>query len=178
MTKKLGNPSDSPNELIDVDEAISRLVAIQQQAFSLFFERRTERVVDAPTRFQTFVLRTVRERERISVSELAHALSISVPTASQLINTLVERGWLTMDVSPEDRRRHDVRITQAGSEVLRERLEKRLSHVKDVLGQLGPEERTALVTLLERAASLWKTTPDDEGSSEHGHKAGRGAEPD
>ena len=62
---------ESQTNLLAVDEAMSRLLSLQQRAFSLFVERRAERRPDYPTRIQMHVLHVIRERETVSVSELA-----------------------------------------------------------------------------------------------------------
>ncbi len=148
---------ESQTNLLAVDEAMSRLLSLQQRAFSLFVERRAERRPDYPTRIQMHVLHVIRERETVSVSELARLLSVSASTVSQLINTLVDRQWLRVEVSSQDRRRHDVRLTEAGSALLRDRYHKRLKVAKKVLEQLTPEERCMLVDLLERSVAIWQS---------------------
>lgn len=153
-------------EFLAVDEAMSRILTIQQRAFSLFVERRSERRPDYPTRVQMHVLHILRDREIVSVSELARLLSVSVSTVSQLINTLVERQWLRVEISAQDRRRHDVRITEIGAALLRDRYHERLNTVKQVLEQLTPEERTMLVNLLERSVAIWQSS--QEGSKPYG----------
>lgn len=158
MTKKLGHPSESSGGALGVEDALERLVQIQQHAFTLFVDRRVERNPGEPTRIQTFVLRTVAERGPISVSELAKTLNVSAPTASQLLQSLVERGWLQVDISLKDRRRRDIHITDDGRGVLSQRLQKRLRRVQRVLEQLTPEERTLLVTMLDRVVGLWQST--------------------
>ncbi len=156
-------------KFISVDEAMTQLLAIQQRAISLFVERRSERLSDRPTRIQTHVLHIVREHDTISVSHLARILSVSMSTVSQLVTTLVERGWLRVDLSSTDRRRHDIHITQSGVSLLEERHQKRLARIRQVIEQLSPEDRTMLVTLLDRSVTIWQSTANSEGSSIHGH---------
>ncbi|MCY0879311.1 MAG: MarR family transcriptional regulator [Firmicutes bacterium] len=147
-----------------VDEALQALLGLQQRALAFFVERRNERQPLQPTRMQTFVLRTILERGPLSVSQLSEALNVSASTTSQLITALVDRGWVKMEISPRDRRRHQVELTDLGRVVLGEHLKNRLTHVKTVLEKLTPEERRTLVTLLDRVVTLWH-----EGSPNHGH---------
>jgi DNA-binding MarR family transcriptional regulator len=165
MTKYLGMPTDFPHEHLSVDEALTRLVSIQARTVALFVERRTERQDGSPTRMQRFVLRTIAERGPLTVSQLADTLSVSAPTASQVVNTLVERGWLKVELSARDRRRHDVHITSAGTQLLANQTRKRLRNIQTILEQLTPEERTQLVYILDRVVTLWQSS---EGSSENG----------
>ncbi len=150
------------------EEALQKLMAIQESAASLFLERRADRDPGQPTRMQTFVLRTILERGPFSVSELAELLNVSVPTASQLVNTMTEHGWLLTAVSPQDRRRHEVRLTEYGTQLLRERMQKRLGRVRRMLDRLSPEERGTLVSILDKVVKVWTSTEDTEGSSPNG----------
>lgn len=49
-----------------------------------------------------------------STAEMIRDLGISKQAASQLIDTLVIRGYLTRDVDPQDRRRQTLAITERG----------------------------------------------------------------
>ena len=49
-----------------------------------------------------------------SAADMIDGLGVSKQRASQLIDTLVLRGYLTRDINPEDRRRTDLRLTERG----------------------------------------------------------------
>ncbi|NMP22179.1 MarR family winged helix-turn-helix transcriptional regulator [Sulfobacillus harzensis] len=154
-------------EPLTVEDAITRVLDMQKRAFAFFIERRGERQPEAPTRFQTYVLRMVQDHDGISISKLAHSLSVSAPTASQLVNGLVDKGYLSIALSPLDRRRHEVHITASGRHWLHQQIEKRLGDVKRVLEEFSPEDRAELIRLLDKAISLWQVH-SSEGSSMHG----------
>lgn len=146
------------------DAALDRLLKIQERTVALFLDRRVERDPGEPTRIQAFVLQSITRRPGLSISELADMLHVSAPSASQLVNTMMDRGWVSVKVSPQDRRRHELNLTSCGSHVLAERTDKRLSRVRAVLEQLSPLERAQLVQLMDRVATLWQST---EGRSEN-----------
>lgn len=150
---------------LEVDDALSHLIEIQRQTFSLLVERRAELRPDQPTRIQTHLLRLVHDAGPMSVSELARLLAVAVPTASQWVNRMADRGWLELVISDRDRRRHDVRITSNGSTILAERYRARLDTMRRILGMFTPEERATLVGLIERAVRIWCQMPHAEGSS-------------
>jgi DNA-binding MarR family transcriptional regulator len=50
----------------------------------------------------------------VSLSDLVRQLGVSKQSASQLIDTLVLRGYLERHVNPDDRRRMDVALTDRG----------------------------------------------------------------
>jgi DNA-binding MarR family transcriptional regulator len=49
-----------------------------------------------------------------SVADLIDALDVSKQAASQLIDALVVRGYLTREVNPDDRRRLSIELTERG----------------------------------------------------------------
>jgi DNA-binding MarR family transcriptional regulator len=49
-----------------------------------------------------------------SAADLIEALDVSKQAASQLIDALVVRGYLTREVNPEDRRRLTIELTERG----------------------------------------------------------------
>jgi DNA-binding MarR family transcriptional regulator len=155
---------------LSVDEAIRRLKAVQHRLFALFVERRQERDPMMPTRLQSHVLESVRQEGELSTSEVATLLHISVPTASQLVNTMVERGWLMRITESADRRRHPIRLTPEGERLLDQRSQERMVEITRVLTALSAEERTHLVRLAERIQMLW--TAENEGTSGHETKGG------
>ena len=51
----------------------------------------------------------------LSAADLINGLSVTKQAASQLIDTLVLRGYLTREVDPEDRRRLTIHLTERGA---------------------------------------------------------------
>jgi DNA-binding MarR family transcriptional regulator len=49
-----------------------------------------------------------------SASDMVEALEVTKQAASQLIDTLVVRGYLTREINPEDRRRLTIELTDRG----------------------------------------------------------------
>ena len=55
-----------------------------------------------------------------SASELGRRLSVSKQAAAKTIATLLERGYVDIEVDPGDRRRKRVRVTDRGHSLMRE----------------------------------------------------------
>lgn len=175
MTKQLASQNKSPDAGLNVAEAQARLQQVQYRLFALFVERRQHRDKATPTRIQSYVLERVRASELLFTSQIADILTVSRPTASQMVNTMVERGWLTRDVKGSDRRRQAVRLTEQGVEVIERQSQRRKARLEAILGALDASERTVLVRLAERVEGLWTTMEhtmsDDEGSPpKHGRQ--------
>lgn len=70
---------------------------------------------------QNVMLRTVRrlcvsKPEGISLTALAQTLGVSAPTASVMVDTLVELGYLERQTAPNDRRARRIRLTPVAEE--------------------------------------------------------------
>lgn len=88
------------------------------------------------------------------VGEVAETMAVSKPTASILIDRLVQAGYAQRTEDPEDRRRTEVEPTAAGSELiarLRQGGGERLAHWLD---RLDPEDLDALLRGLNALADI------------------------
>lgn len=71
---------------------------------------------------QMNMIMVIRVRDAVSVTELAALLGVSPPSASTMVERLVERGLLTRTPSAQDRRRVDIRVSPQAIELI-ERVE-------------------------------------------------------
>lgn len=70
---------------------------------------------------QNVMLRTVRrlcanKPEGVSLTTLAQTLGVSAPTASVMVDTLVELGYLERHTAPHDRRARRIKLSPAAEE--------------------------------------------------------------
>ena len=103
----------------------------------------------------------------MAVSDLAQHLNVAPPTASNLVNTLADKGWIHVAINPRDHRRRQIELTQAGQDLLKNLHQKRLNILNRVVSRLDPQERLQLVSVLERLVDAWQTSL--EGSSPNGY---------
>jgi len=75
-----------------------------------------------------------------NVSGLAEKQAVSLPTMSNSITTLVERGWVKRVRASHDRRRVMVDLTPAGRAVLNEILRPTEARVTELLASLSSTE--------------------------------------
>ena len=76
-----------------------------------------------------------------SLSELAEKQHVSLPTMSNSISILEERGWIQRKRSTEDRRKVVIEISPAGLEVLEETRREMEARVTAIIGALSVMER-------------------------------------
>jgi DNA-binding MarR family transcriptional regulator len=80
-----------------------------------------------------------------TVSELAHALALSLPAASKLTGELEDHRLIERSEDPSDRRRTVVRLNDATERAVRGWLERRSKPLEQVLDSLEPGEREAFL---------------------------------
>jgi DNA-binding MarR family transcriptional regulator len=83
--------------------------------------------------------------------ELAETLCIDANNTVILLNELEDAGWVVRERDSSDRRRHMVRVTDAGREAYNKALLARDVVQDPVLGRLDPDERATLHDLLAKA---------------------------
>lgn len=88
---------------------------------------------------QLSLLSRLENQGATRINQLAAAEGIRMPTASNLLHTLEERGLVERVRDPKDRRGVQVRVTQKGSEELERVGEERIHYLAQLLDAM-PEE--------------------------------------
>ena len=97
------------------------------------------------------------------MSDLARRLGVSAPTASTLIDRLVERGLVDRREDPRDRRQHRCRLSPAGQRLAARFYESSRARTGLLLAQLGEDELETVLRgleLLVRAAERLTSRPE------------------
>jgi DNA-binding MarR family transcriptional regulator len=99
---------------------------------------------------QLVALNLLHEHGPLSQQALGEALSLDPSNVVGLLNELEERGLITRQRDPADRRRHIVSLSSAGQ--AEAATGGQLAAIEDdVLSALSPDERATLHELLQRA---------------------------
>ena len=98
---------------------------------------------------QVKVLLQLSRKEQMSVGEIADALYVSMPAASEIVDRLVETGHVSRASDPADRRRVIVSTTTESQQAIDRLVELRRSQVRKALVRLSPEERPIAARALE-----------------------------
>ncbi|HSP65136.1 MAG TPA: MarR family transcriptional regulator [Candidatus Deferrimicrobium sp.] len=100
---------------------------------------------------QVHVLGVLREvGAPVTVSHLATRLGISPPSASAIVDRMVDGGLVARERSEEDRRIVSVSVTPAGAAALKEAVGGRRGWLERVLGRLDASELSDTVRVLRR----------------------------
>ncbi len=111
---------------------------------------------------QTRALFMLAARNELTVSELARLLGVGNPTASLLVQQLVERGLVTRSDHPADRRQIVLRLSAKGREIGAGRQKARAKQWQRWLSQLSDEELSALAHGLSAIVNVIKNELEDE----------------
>jgi DNA-binding MarR family transcriptional regulator len=98
---------------------------------------------------------------RCTVGEAAVGLGVTMPTASEQIDRLVEEGLIVREVNPADRRQVLLDLTPKAREFGRELYELRLRQLRAALDRLDPAERPAFLRSLEVLVDALRLDPDE-----------------
>lgn len=93
---------------------------------------------------------TLEHRAPCAQSDLAKAMGWDPADAVGILRTLDERGLVTRDRDPADRRRHVLRLTPAGLSAVQRCHELAARAQEELLAPLDPAEREELRRLLGR----------------------------
>jgi len=108
------------------------------------------------TVLQVRVLLSVDQHGATKLQDLAERLGISAPSASRLVDRLVDAQFLSRGPAAHSRREITLSLTSHGSRVLRTFRRLRQEAIEEILAQMAPEDQSSLVRGLEsfsRAAS-------------------------
>jgi DNA-binding MarR family transcriptional regulator len=115
---------------------------------------------------QFHILRHVR-KGIVSVSDLAQERQISRSAVSQIVDTLVGKGYLTRQENPQDRRFIDLALTPIGSQIIQSVFEQNRAWMARKLATLNPEELEAITLGMEALQKAFppKATEEKEPAS-------------
>ncbi|WZO46180.1 MarR family transcriptional regulator [Microbacterium sp. LWH13-1.2] len=128
---------------------------LRMATFRLARRLRCARAVDAMSDAQLAVLATLRMHGRRTITALAERERVTAPSMTNMINGLEEQGYVVRTPDAEDRRRVQVDITDAGTEIVAQTIKRRDELLADMLAELDFTEEE-LATLREASALMRK----------------------
>ena len=122
--------------------------------FRLARRLRCARAADSMSDAQLAVLADLRMNGRRTVSTLAERERVTAPSMTSTINGLEEQGYVVRTPDEDDRRRVQVAITAAGTEIVAETIRRRDELHADMLREV--EYTEAELTTLREASALMR----------------------
>lgn len=105
------------------------------------------------TEQQWRILRVLDEHGPLDATKLSESACLLLPSQTRIVQTLVEKGLVTRQTDPTDRRRQTVDITGAGRRIILDNIEEssRLAnHIEDVLGRETVDQLLNILGRFER----------------------------
>lgn len=113
---------------------------------------------EAETTMPQFRVLSYLSQAPMTVSDVARQRRVSFQSAGELVQTLVERGWIERIPSPTDRRQSLLHLTEAGQQAYERAQAHILERISGLLDALDEEEQA----VIRRAMGLLQTVLVDE----------------
>ena len=113
---------------------------LHQVVRTLYYRAATSDAFTSLPIVQVRCLTAVADNEGLRVIDIAASTGVGVPSVSRTVETLVRRGLLTRQPSPSDRRAVEVRLTDAGRELLAEANESRRRVIERATEEMAVED--------------------------------------
>jgi len=108
--------------------------------------------LERPTLSQWNVLRLVRKKGEVSVKEISEALGVTSSASTQLIDGLVNKGYLVRKSNPNDRRIILVKLSPSSQKHLSNMKMQRLKWLTEIFAVLSDEELAHYASLNKKIA--------------------------
>jgi DNA-binding MarR family transcriptional regulator len=99
-------------------------------------------------------LTAFKEEREYTMTELSRNAYVSMPTMTDMVDTLVEEGIAERRRDDQDRRVVKVCLTEKGKEMRRQFMERRRKELENVFGRLSLNDRKELLGSMERACTI------------------------
>lgn len=124
---------------------------------------------------QVRVISILYHNGRSTIGQVAAAVGVSLATASELVDRLVDDGWLAREVNPADRRQVLVWLTPKAIAISDKIHDMRRAQMAAAFEQLAPEDRPVFVRGLRALVDVLQETITP--SSDANASANAGANP-
>src|SRR4051812_39046142 len=136
------------------DEATDALVALRRIVRSLRLADREAELACGLSAAQLFVLETLAAEPHISQSELASRTLTDQSSVSTVVAKLVARHLVSRTIAKDDRRRTQLALTAAGTQVLARAPKAPQAKMIASIRAMTAAKRSELVRALERLATI------------------------
>lgn len=111
---------------------------------------------------QVQMVMTVQEATELTISRLAGKLNVSPPSASNMVDRLVEKGMLLRERSEQDRRKVVVRLSEEAAVHAGEMERAVLAAFLNLVEKVGPETAEKWCEVLERVEQVLENSEKDD----------------
>jgi len=98
---------------------------------------------------QFSILMQLHHRGPCGMSEISERFDITAAAASQLVDKLVQAGYLDRDEDPNDRRAKQLKLSRNGQKLVEEGINERYRWMEELTDSLSTDERVKVSEALE-----------------------------
>lgn len=99
---------------------------------------------------QIHAMMLIQEKSGITMKELADGLRVTSPSATSFVDRLVKLGYVGRVHDAENRRLVRLKLLEAGSRILKQKMSERRKIFSEVLGGLPEEDQKSLLAILRK----------------------------
>lgn len=129
--------------------SLNKIVSLIFIAKRLFHEQITDEKGKSFSFLQLNTLRFIKRKKPL-MKDIADYLSITPPSATSLVNTLIRFGLVKRVLDPKDRRMVKIAITKKGAKYLKESFDEVGEKVREKLEILTEKEQRDLASILSK----------------------------
>ncbi len=129
-----------------------RIIALLTSLHRVMRERTKPPFADPFTFLRFRTLLYVKDHKNPLMKDIALHLAITPPSATSLVNSLVQSKLLERKHDKKDRRLIRLTITPKGRRVVQEKFREMSARMENVLSHLNTKEQESLVKILEKIA--------------------------
>lgn len=114
---------------------------------------------------QFSILMQLHHKGACGMSEISDRFEVTPAAASQLVEKLVQSGFILRDEDPNDRRAKLLNLTDSGRDLIQQGIEERYRWMEQIASRLDAEEKAKVVealTILTKAAKTLEETPEPQ----------------
>lgn len=105
-------------------------------------------IAEEPTMLQLQTLMNI-SHGAVTMSHIAQELYIKLPTASSLVDRLIEAGYVKRISNKLDRRITKIDLTEKGKQILTITMKAKMKKMKFILDKLSPHEKKAIASIMK-----------------------------
>ncbi len=139
---------NSSKSLIDFSRQVTEIMPFLLREF---VKREKNELATGRISFpQMVALDLLAQRSKVKMSEIAHALSVQLSTATPLVDRLVREGMAARSRDEKDRRLVWVTATEKGRKVVANIIREKEASIRAIFGSLTEEERCQYLCVLKK----------------------------
>jgi len=139
-----------------IDKYFSRLEAVFMEMVRRLHSELAGQMIPGITGSQYLVLNAINSQGRLTVSEVAEKLGVSLSAITALVNRLVKAGLVARSRDELDRRMVWLEATEQGKETLAKCMESRRKVTSKYFSQLTVEDMKKLIEIYDKVLAAMR----------------------